>query len=602
MNIRIACVTIFSATFVAFGVQTALGVAIYVDFGQEQGAASGLVDGSAATWNVVTSLSEQDLFLYDASGQQSGINLTVTQAFSNTQIGGNWNVASIPWSVGAATNDNFHTGSGPSNPAEVTLSNLDPTKQYRVSLIASRASAGSRDCTFTVNGQVANVGGASGSDPFDSYTDGYVNKQLMTWSSLAPNAQNELTMLMTPTGSGDYGYLSAMRISEEQSLLIDLGISGRTTSGNWNNITSERSASGTEGPGHMIVGVVDAAGEETSVKVSILAPFYGFNNTGSGTTASGYPTSAVTDSLATGPGFLQATVQLEGLSPGEPYDVILFGSRADTGETREAAYTVGGVTKNLLNTDNTSNSVRFYDVLADAQGHIQIDTAIAQGGYSYLGVIEVVGSFASDPVGPSILVDFGDTGSTTGGYWNNLATGNSTGGTGLTGLTDMVDSLGNATRVDLTISDDFGGRNDVGVSSDDAGFPTTAQGDSLYVQPNNPARIVLEDLHPSAGYDLTFFGSRQSSGAPGTSLVLDVTINGETYSLDAYDNTDNAITFHDILPDSSGTLVIDFTSDTVGYLGAMSLTMLVPEPASAVLTVIALAGLLGFRRRRRRQA
>ncbi|MDZ7618952.1 MAG: PEP-CTERM sorting domain-containing protein, partial [Patescibacteria group bacterium] len=280
------------------------------------------------------------------------------------------------------------------------------------------------------------------------------------------------------------------------------------------------------------------------------------------------------------------------------------GSRADTGEVREAKYTVGGVSKNLVNTDNASDVVRFYDVVANAQGHIQIDTERASGDYSYLGVIEVIGRFASDPVGPSILVDFGSSaaGYTTGGYWNNLATSNTSGGTGLAGLAGMLDSTGNATKVNLAITDDFGGSSNVGEILDDAGFPTTAQRDSFFVQSTDPAQIVLEGLHPNAGYDLTFFGSRRTSDAPAGNLVLDVTINGEVLSLDARGNMDDVIMFKNILPDSSGTLTIDFSTAGFGYLGAMSVTMIVPEPTNAALLGMAILGFVGFRRSRKRRA
>ena len=150
--------------------------------------------------------------------------LAVTDAFHGVQLGGEWwNKAEIPWAILTATDDNFYAGSSPANTAEVTLSNLDPSKQYDISLIASRLSDGSRDCVFQVNGLYADIGGAQGSDPFNSYSDGYVNNSLMIWEHLAPDQNNKLSMLMTPDASGHYGYLSAMRIEvvpEPGSLLL----------------------------------------------------------------------------------------------------------------------------------------------------------------------------------------------------------------------------------------------------------------------------------------------------------------------------------------------------------------------------------------------
>lgn len=558
MSIRSLALPLLGVSLLAAFSQTTSGTVIYVDFGNASGAASGLVDESPATWNVVTSQGLHSFgVLSDSAGQGTGIHLAVTDAFHGAQVGGAWNDPSIPWSVGAATNDTFYAGSGSANTAEVTLSNLDPSKVYRVSVIASRASSGGRDCKFEVNGQVADVGSASGSNPFNSYTDGYQNHRIMTWRAVAPDASNELSLLMTPLSGDNYGYLGAMRISDEQTLLFDLGSPDRTTPGNWNNITSPTSSSQMEGPGHAILGAVDAAGAETSVKVNVLAPFLSSNTNGVGAVLSGYPYEARTDSLVTGTGFEKATLQLEGLAPGDAYDITLFGSRAivtgDEGKLRKAAYTVGGVTKELVNTDNQSETVTFFNVVANAQGHIQIDTEVAPDGYTahaYLGVIEVVGHFASDPVGPSILVDFGSSGYRTGGHWNNLTT-TSAGAT----LTGMVNSLGNPTKVNMETTDGFAGVNSLGELSDDAGFPETAQRDSLYVTGTNPAQIVFENLHPAAGYDLTFFGSRRTSDAPSGDLILDVTINGEKLSLDAYGNTEDVLMFKNIWADPTGTLV-----------------------------------------------
>lgn len=566
---------------------------------------SGLAD-PGGNWNTIPTGALNSTYpgLIDyQTGTASDVGLLFVQGAGpgSTTLNGAWDGVAGPafpsWIDPKATRDAFYTRGTDFPHAELKFSGLglDPAKTYRVEVIGSRAVATSRNSVYKVNGDPSDN---LNSDPYDAYADGYVDHAVMTWRT-ASAAGGQIVLDNVPSLS-QHGYLSAMRVSDEQSVLIDVGITSGLTSGNWNNLASSAGSGGTGGPGHMILGAVDAAGVETTVKVNVLAPFFGYNASGVGTDASGYPSTASRDSLATNAAFPKATVQLEGLTPGDSYDVILFGSRAGPPDDREAAYTVGGVTKNLINSKNESNVVRFYDVAADAQGHIQIDTAIAGGDYSYLGVIEVIGHFASDPVGPSILVDFGSStaGYTTGGYWNNLATSNTSGGTGLTGLTDMVDSTGNATRVDLRISDDFGGSNDAGEIFDDAGFPTTAQRDSFFVQSSNPAQIVLEGLHPHAGYDLTFFGSRRESDAPGGDLVLGVTINSELLFLDARGNTDDVIMFKNILPDANGTLTIDFTTAGIGYLGAMSLSMIVPEPTSFMLAGLALVGFLGFRRRR----
>ncbi|MDZ7616848.1 MAG: hypothetical protein U1E05_07590, partial [Patescibacteria group bacterium] len=288
---------------------TARALDLRIDF-----AANSSTGNPGGNWNTLSSPSATVNGLIDFStGAASGVNLTFTQPLNGpgNVNAGQWSgtPAYPSWIDSKATNDYFFIQANAGNPNPrglITFSGLDPNASYRVEVLGSRTNQNS---VLQADYKVQNVFSRNGSQGYDAYVDGYTNHKVMTWRDVrAENGQ--IAMTMDGVGSSLAGYLSAMQIFEEQRLLIDLGIPARTTPGNWNNIASDKSAGGTEGPGHMILGAVDAAGVETSVKVNVLAPFQAHNANGMGTAQSGYPHEARSDSLATGAAFPKATVQL----------------------------------------------------------------------------------------------------------------------------------------------------------------------------------------------------------------------------------------------------------------------------------------------------
>ncbi len=304
------------------------------------------------------------------------------------------------------------------------------------------------------------------------------------------------------------------------------------------------------------------------------------------------------DSFAVGSG-TTGVVQIEGLVPGQLYDITLFGSRQSTGDTRTGRYTIGSVSYDLINTDNTANTVTFTGVQADPRGHIQIKVEAAPGSqFGYLGVVELKGSFAPGPLPvQSLLFDFGsgDTGFPTAGRWNNVTTV----GTGLK-IADAIDSLlGQPTGVKLSITDDFNEINKAGVVSYEAGFPTTAQQDSFVLkrpdQNNTTAQILLEGLNPGLLYNFTFFGSRALGGPTGYK-AFEVQIGDQIALLENEGNTANTVTLYGIKPDSLGRVYIDFrlpANAQYGYLGVMEVMAFVPEPSAVVLLALGIVCVLG---------
>jgi len=200
---------------------------IYIDFGDRRGSASQLVDGTPVTWNVVPTVNPfAPLNLADSDGGNTGIQLSAMTGFDTSYddglTGGEWNMSRIPWSVGEATHDNFAANSS----AVVTFSNLE-SKPYRVELISSRDSGTSRNTVYRANGDLADLGGVNGSNPFNANTDGWLNRSIMVWQQVMPDLGSEIHIDLAPQ-SGQWGYVNAIRLQDvpEPSTLLLFSLGG----------------------------------------------------------------------------------------------------------------------------------------------------------------------------------------------------------------------------------------------------------------------------------------------------------------------------------------------------------------------------------------
>lgn len=193
---------------------------IYVDFGDYRGAAAGLVDGTPVTWNVVPTINPfVPLALRNSSGCNTGIEISQMTGFDtgydDTLNGGAWNVPGIPWSVGDATADNFAT----SGTGTVVFSNLS-APYYRVELISSRADSGTnRVANYLVNDTYADSGGPTGSQNFSASIHGWGNKSFMTWESVQPDANGQLTLNVVRTDG--WGYVNAWKLQVADEVYIE---------------------------------------------------------------------------------------------------------------------------------------------------------------------------------------------------------------------------------------------------------------------------------------------------------------------------------------------------------------------------------------------
>jgi len=193
--------------------------AIQIDF-NDAAAAPG------AGWNEVDSLNTA-VALNDTSGSLTGVTVTITGDLSNTSgTAGQTSPLLADPSLEPGARDYFFIN-GADDDGFVTLAGLDPTKQYRIELVASRSSAGSlsKEADYTANGVFADS--TPNGDDFDVFLEGYGNGDILTWDALAPNASGQIVITIdTQTSPQSNGYINALRITTvpEPGTLALLGL------------------------------------------------------------------------------------------------------------------------------------------------------------------------------------------------------------------------------------------------------------------------------------------------------------------------------------------------------------------------------------------
>lgn len=211
----------------------------------------------------------------------------------------------------------------------------------------------------------------------------------------------------------------------------------------------------------------------------------------------------------------------------------------------------------------------------------------------------------------TLVVDFGKTGSTTAGNWNNVAIGASGGTFPLSAsgplLADMIRySDGSPTGATLSTtgitSGNPAGIGGATVSAVSASFPVSgsipsnAQVDTSFIA-NGLVTIVIDNLDAAWTYNLTIFSKLDAARNS-----QDIVVNGTTLAVDPNDSP-YLTTWSNIVPNGSNEIVISFPNAGVGtsnvltqHINAFELTA-VPEPSVTLFTSL---GVLCFLNRRRR--
>ncbi len=234
-----------------------------------------------------------------------------------------------------------------------------------------------------------------------------------------------------------------------------------------------------------------------------------------------------------------ATLNINNLDPGKLYDLRLFGTR-DTAAVRKTTYTVSagnGVFSTILQTSgadlvsstdgNDSTIASLSGLQTDASGQLSLRVTATEGGFAYLGVLELTEGDAAPPiVGKTVRVDFGRHDGTNGNattspdsfgkYWNNFATtanGSS--------VSNLVTTANEPTSLGITLTSTGWQNNGIlnggllapsSTLLGELAVPTATQ-DYLFINgAATTATLRISGLSPTKLYSMRFFGTRNEAG------------------------------------------------------------------------------------------
>ena len=203
-----------------------------------------------------------------------------------------------------------------------------------------------------------------------------------------------------------------------------------------------------------------------------------------------------------------------------------------------------------------------------------------------------------------LLIDFGDTTAVT------VADGSNTWNTVIGPVTsDLKDTDNNPTTIDVAFSTGFAKNNPGGLAAPSAallGDFAVASATADYFFTTSSSSFNLEELDPSKTYNLSFFGTRDTSsvretrytvaGLGGPSSQVLQTSGAGAGSGGGTGNDDTILTFTGIVPDASNSITVTYAVESggFGYLGVLGVEV-VPEPGTQAL--LGLGGLTLLRRR-----
>jgi hypothetical protein len=197
---------------------------MYVDFGPTGGTSGAITpspDANLHYWNNPTIGTLGTVTpLVNANNTATGYNMTVTDNFvvnTTTNYGPtaptSANLGDL--AIGTATQDYFYLETGGSvNPTgQLTISNLDPLKQYKFYAFASRPTTSVRVSNYVFTGASSYTAQIQTSDG----TTGNITNILST-PLLFPNASGIITIDLSIV-SGSFAYINAMKMEEYSSAL-----------------------------------------------------------------------------------------------------------------------------------------------------------------------------------------------------------------------------------------------------------------------------------------------------------------------------------------------------------------------------------------------
>ena len=323
----------------------------------------------------------------------------------------------------------------------VTINGLDPLKVYELQMLGTRNVAANRGTLYSVTdsgGVHATTLQTSGTDLGGSGYHGN-NSSLATLSGLVPNASGTIVLNVSnvhDTGiypANAFGYLGVLSISDQPTVRIDFGIDANPTHGAptaspdtngnyWNNVTSNTATTNISGgTGLSLSNLVTNANTPTTLGLTLGNGWKsaGIQNGGLTTPSASLlgplaiPNATSDYYFVDGANGTTVSMQITGLNPAKLYSFKFFGTR-NVASVRRSTYSIsagnGTFSANLQTsgTDlggtgyhgNNSTTATIGGVQCDSNAAVTLNLTIAEGGFAYLGIMEIVEGATVTPLPP----------------------------------------------------------------------------------------------------------------------------------------------------------------------------------------------------------
>ncbi len=419
---------------------------------------TGVADSNGSYWNNAVGagaaggpVAMSYLRLVDTANAATPVGLTLGPGWkSNGRLNGGL-LAPDPaklgnFAIGRATEDYFFIDGATGLTSTLNLNNLDPAKTYNLRLFGTRATPDVRRTNYTVaagNGVFSSILQTSGSD-LSSGTGGN-DSTIASFTGLQTDASGQLTLKVS-IAAGGFAYLGVLELTEgdaappivTKTVRIDFG-KHDVTNGNpttspdsfgkhWNNF-------GQTANGSSLLNLVDTANQPTPLGVTLTAS--NWDNNGLLNGGLKVPTFERLGELAVatatqdyiffgGNTGTTASMRISGLSPSRLYSMRFFGSREEA-QVRRTTYTItapngvfagtlrtsgAGIGNGLGGTDgsdpyngNNRSTVALGGIQANSTGEVTLQLAVAEGGFAYLGILEIVEGVAVPELPPVAITN-----------------------------------------------------------------------------------------------------------------------------------------------------------------------------------------------------
>ncbi len=407
---------------------------------------TGVADANGNYWNNVVGagatggpVAMSYLHLIDDANAPTKIGLTLGPGWKSNGRNNGGLLAPDPaklgdFAIATATEDYLFIDGATGTYATLNINNLDPGKLYNLRFFSTRDASDIRKSIYTVsagNGVFAatlqtsgaGLGGAAG---------GGNDSTIVSLEGLQTDASAQLT-LRVAIAEGGFAYLGILELTEagdappivSEIVRVDFG----RHDGNNGNPTASPDGSGNYwnsfgiADGSSISGLVTTANQPTSLGITLTSGGWDANGVHNGGLLA--PSAALLGEFAVATAtqdyfFTQggtgasATLRIGGLDPGRLYSMRFFGTRNET-QVRRSTYTVtagSGVFAGTLQTSgpgigndggntyngNNRSTVALGGIQAGPSGEVTLQLSVAEGGFAYLGILEIVEGISVPPL------------------------------------------------------------------------------------------------------------------------------------------------------------------------------------------------------------